>query len=346
MNNTVDINEIKKEDEKIVLKLTIDLYIQLGQPVSSQALIENFHLKFSSAKIRSLMNKLENKGFLEKTHLSSGRIPSAKGYNYYARFLTKNDVTRLKEKMKDVFAKRRVSIDQTIKEVANIIADTIGVTLVATESNSDAALILLQLVPINDYQGTIVLVDSYGGTTSKIITIDPEKVTMNDMRIAMRIFKERLTNVPLCKLVEAANALKPILAESIKNYEALLESFTNQVFEFHFNNKNIIYGKDNIILADDISRADLLKILDRIENKSIWETIESDLNEEENVKIAICDDHSSFIAKKIENAKIKEISLVGANRMDYAKGITALELLEELLTNNPENGNEKEDKQE
>ncbi|WP_338822354.1 heat-inducible transcriptional repressor HrcA [Mycoplasmopsis felifaucium] len=331
--DNLDFNEIHDSDEKLILKCTVEAYIETGYPVSSQLLIEKYNIKFSSAKIRSLMNKLELKGFLEKRHTSSGRVPSTKGYNYYAHYLTKDDISSLKNKMKDLFAKRRVSIDQTVKEVANLLAETIGVTLVTTESNENATLVMLQLVPINDFQGTVVIVNSYGEAITKLITIDPDVVTMNDLRIAMRIFKERLINVPLVKLCEAAQALRPILAESIKNYESVLENIASQIFEFHFESKNNVYGKDNIILADDIARTDLLKILDTIENKSIWESIEADLSEDENIKIAICNDHSTFITRKIKNAKFKEISLVGTNRMNYAKGISALELFEELVKN-------------
>lgn len=330
--NNIEILDVT-EDQKLILKYTIELYIETGLPISSQSIIDRYDVGFSSAKVRYLMNDLEEKGFLEKTHISSGRVPSIKGYDFYARYLTKDDIEQLKSKMKDIFAKRRVSIDKTITEVADLLADAVGVTLITTETNENATLKHLQLVPISENEGTIILVNSYGETTSKIIKIDLEKVSMNDLRIAIRIFKERLIDTPLIKLVESANALKPILASSIKNYEALLEEFATQIFEFQFVNKNTIYGKDNIILANEISRPDLLKILDTIENRSIWETIESDMDDNENLKIAICDDHSTFITKKIENAKFKEISLVGSNRMNYAKGITALELFDELIQN-------------
>lgn len=336
-------NQTLSNDHKLILKYTIEVYIEEGEPISSQYLVDCFNLGFSSAKVRYLMSDLETFGYLEKTHSSSGRIPSLKGYEYYARFLTTKDVHKLKEKMKDIFARRRVSIDDTIKEVAELIANTVGATLITTESNEDATLKLLQLVPISRTEGTIIIVNSYGEAASNTILIDPDKFSINDLRIAVRIFNERLIDTPLINLSSAAKALSPILAEHIKNYETVIEEFTNQIFEFDFKSKNMVYGKDNIILASDISRPDLLKILHIIENNSIWETIEQEIDEDENIKIAICSDHSSFITKKIDNSKIKEVSLVGSNRMDYAKGITALELFEELFTPNGDENNENEE---
>nr|WP_307934947.1 hypothetical protein [Mycoplasmopsis bovis] len=65
-------------DLKTILKYTVEMFIEDGTPVSSQALIENFKLNFSSAKVRYLMNDLEKFGFLEKTHTSKRKSSFSK----------------------------------------------------------------------------------------------------------------------------------------------------------------------------------------------------------------------------------------------------------------------------
>ena len=69
----------KRKEE--LLKLIIEDYIKTARPVSSKSLIET--LNCSSATIRNEMAELEEEGLLEKTHISSGRIPSEMGYRYY-----------------------------------------------------------------------------------------------------------------------------------------------------------------------------------------------------------------------------------------------------------------------
>ena len=56
-------------------------YIKNARPVSSKSLCDA--LNCSSATIRAEMNYLEEVGLLEKTHISSGRVPSEEGYRYY-----------------------------------------------------------------------------------------------------------------------------------------------------------------------------------------------------------------------------------------------------------------------
>ena len=68
--------------KKRVLQAIIEEYINTAEPVSSKAIVENYGLNYSSATIRNEMASLEKDGFLEKTHTSSGRIPSEKGYKF------------------------------------------------------------------------------------------------------------------------------------------------------------------------------------------------------------------------------------------------------------------------
>ena len=73
------------ERQSKILKLIVEEYIKSAKPIGSKAICDE--LNCSSATVRSEMNTLENLGFLEKTHTSSGRVPSEKGYRYYVIIL-------------------------------------------------------------------------------------------------------------------------------------------------------------------------------------------------------------------------------------------------------------------
>jgi heat-inducible transcriptional repressor len=69
--------------ESQMLRSLIDLYIETGKPVSSKSLKKRYRLRSSSANIRSILHRLEEKGFLFKPHISAGRVPSDMGYRLY-----------------------------------------------------------------------------------------------------------------------------------------------------------------------------------------------------------------------------------------------------------------------
>ena len=77
---------LSKRQEQL-LKMIVENYIKQATPVSSKQLCKK--LKCSSATIRSEMANLEEAGLLEKTHTSSGRVPSEQGYRYYVDNLMK-----------------------------------------------------------------------------------------------------------------------------------------------------------------------------------------------------------------------------------------------------------------
>lgn len=83
------------------------------------------------------MNDLEKYGFLEKIYILSGRVFLVKGYEYYVMYLVNFDINVFKERIKDIFARRRVLIENIVEEVVKIIIEFIGVILVIIENNEN-----------------------------------------------------------------------------------------------------------------------------------------------------------------------------------------------------------------
>jgi heat-inducible transcriptional repressor len=75
--------------ERDVLRALVHDYILTGEPVASQPLLSRHDLDCSPATVRAVMSDLEELGFLEKPHASSGRIPTTRGYRLYVDALLK-----------------------------------------------------------------------------------------------------------------------------------------------------------------------------------------------------------------------------------------------------------------
>src|ERR1700730_7178027 len=86
----------------LILQVLVDDFIRSAQPVGSRSLSKKEEISLSSATIRNEMADLEELGFIEKTHTSSGRVPSEKGYRYYVdhllspQNLKQNDIITIK----------------------------------------------------------------------------------------------------------------------------------------------------------------------------------------------------------------------------------------------------------
>ena len=67
--------------QQAILAAAIELYVQTGEPVASQAIASVSGL--SSATVRNVMVELADAGMLEQPHTSAGRIPTAQAFRLH-----------------------------------------------------------------------------------------------------------------------------------------------------------------------------------------------------------------------------------------------------------------------
>jgi heat-inducible transcriptional repressor len=70
-----------------ILKCVTEEFIDTAGPVGSENLERKYNLGISSATIRNEMSSLTQLGYLKKSHLSAGRMPTSMGLKYYIRNL-------------------------------------------------------------------------------------------------------------------------------------------------------------------------------------------------------------------------------------------------------------------
>jgi heat-inducible transcriptional repressor len=72
-----------------ILGAVVNDYLQSAEPVSSDRIYRKYMPDISPATIRNEMAELEEDGFLQHPHTSSGRVPSDLGYRYFVNQLMK-----------------------------------------------------------------------------------------------------------------------------------------------------------------------------------------------------------------------------------------------------------------
>jgi heat-inducible transcriptional repressor len=72
------------ERQQAILRHVVEEFVGTGQPVGSKTLVERSHLHVSSSTVRAELAELETRGLLSHPHTSAGRVPTERGYRYYA----------------------------------------------------------------------------------------------------------------------------------------------------------------------------------------------------------------------------------------------------------------------
>jgi heat-inducible transcriptional repressor len=147
--------------KKRILEAVTDDYIMTAEPVGSRTIAKRYDLGVSPATIRNEMADLEESGYLEQPHVSSGRIPSQKGYRFYVDFIMKSmDVSdeerlqisrRLEEKKRE--------LDLITEETARILAQLSSYAAFVLSPVSGVAILKrIELVQLNPHLILVILV--------------------------------------------------------------------------------------------------------------------------------------------------------------------------------------------
>jgi heat-inducible transcriptional repressor len=67
-----------------ILRRVVEEFVATGQPVGSKTLVEKSRLAASASTVRAELAELETLGLLTHPHTSAGRVPTERGYRYYA----------------------------------------------------------------------------------------------------------------------------------------------------------------------------------------------------------------------------------------------------------------------
>ncbi len=320
-----------------LLKEIVESYINEVKPVGSQALCKKF--KLSSATIRNEMAELEKLGYLEKNHVSSGRIPSEKGYKYYVENLMKPKELNGEEilKLQTIVQNHQLQVSDTINQCMQIIAELTNYTSVVLGRNSsDNTLQQVNIIPLDDNQVIAVVCTNKGIVENRRFHVT-EGIFMDELVKTCEIINKMLIGTPINEVSQRLEfEVKPVISKTIKQYEAVYEIFYDAFNDFTKNSSNVFFsGKTNILKQPEYNNIDeIKKIVNKFEDESLVKKIEES-SDGINVYIgeeSQFDPNVTVIKTKYNiNGEEGTIAIVGPKRMEYSKVIALLEYLNEEL---------------
>lgn len=322
--------------QKELLKLIVEEYVKTVKPVSSKALCDI--LNCSSATIRNEMGYLEENGLIEKTHISSGRIPSEKGYRYYVdnimqpKELTGDDMLKLQT----IFHNSSLMIDDYITKSVEIVSEMTNLTAVVLgKSSRENCVSKVEVVPIDEKNLVAIVITDKGHVEHRNIAIE-QKVSINDIKQTVELINKLIVGTQLDKVgLVLEYEVKPIIGKYVKQHEVLYNAFYSAFSDFTKDANITMTGRKNILMQPEFNNTDKIRdIINKFEDKEIVNKIEE---EENGINIYIgseteFDDDVTIIKMKYDvQGEEGTIALVGPKRMEYDRVITLLEYIQKSL---------------
>ena len=313
-------------------KLIVEDFIKTAEPVGSNYLIKKYNLDLSSATIRNEMNSLEKEGLLEKTHTSSGRVPSTKGYEYYIEHLRNKTVNeKVKNELNVIFSKNS-SIEDILGKSCEILSNMTNLASVVLGPSADVEkLVSIQLVSLGNNAVTAIFVTDKGYVENKTFSVTG-KTNIEDIKKCLDMLNKRLAGTPISSLVPKMESLKPIFKDYLLEYDFIYNALIRTICDFA-SNRTEFYGKENLLKQPEFKDdAEELKKLFELFNNS--ECLEKVIPEKSNEVTIIHGDKTgiedvSVVSKNIKanGTSIGKIAIIGPTRMDYSNVMNSLEYI-------------------
>jgi heat-inducible transcriptional repressor len=215
--------------ERAVLTAIIEMYIDTGEPVASQAIARQLGNRegMSSATIRNVMASLGEAGLLDQPHTSAGRVPAAKAFRFYVEQL--NGMTRTgtpgltqdrRDQIEDSFSgvsSRQQFLERT-SHVLALISNGVGVALAA--SADFHALEHIHFSRLATGRVLAVVVTKAGAVLDRVLTLDHD-LTHTELTTAANFLNENFRGWSMEKI---RRELERRIEQERHEYDQLIHS--------------------------------------------------------------------------------------------------------------------------
>ena len=338
------LQELDKRKKRI-LQAIIEEYIETAEPVSSGNLVNQ--LECSSATIRNDMAELEKIGFLEKTHTSSGRVPSQKGYRYYVDELIRDDKLskremeiirdRLETKVNALEDLTKIATT-TLSEITHYTAITIGPDV------NNHIIVDIKFVLLGSRVLMAVILTDSGIIRESIIKFD-EDITNEQVEELTNLFKSKLVGKPL----QTMNApLEEFIMDEMKMGINIIKKVIEEINKIILESKEVFLdGANKVVNMPEFKKNDVAKdFLNVLDAKDLVADV---------LNTGMADDIKIYIGEETEREELKNFSIVtfnhllkgkdigtigiiGPTRMDYSKVISVMKYISKKLNDDFKNG--------
>jgi len=326
----------------LILQSIVENFITTNQPVGSKQIAQN--IDFSSATIRNDMSKLEKEGLIKKTHISSGRVPSEKGYRYYVDYIKKDyELSNSEnEKLKQLSGDDIVSENNYLEKNAIVLSDLTDCTaVILAPTKTDRRINKIEVILLSSRSILVILVTNIGEVFQQNYKLDAD-FTAEDIAEINKLLQSYFYDVDMATAhVMIHGELEKYLKNKVNNYDMIVVAL-NRLLQNKIKKTIALGGKYNLLKQPDIDNVEKLKeVVSLLEDDKIVELLDNnEVTDKPSIKIGTelklgNIDDLSLVSSSYNTSKGQGvIAVFGPKRMDYSKIMTLITCVRDNLNNN------------
>ncbi len=337
---------ISGRKEKI-LKAVVERYIVSCEPISSSEIRDEHLPDLSSATIRNELAALEEMGYLEQPHTSSGRVPTAEAYRLYVdKLMPKRKLSSKELKLiRTYFGGKITEIDDILKKSAKLISEITDLTGVAVSHGiKDARIENIKIVKISDKTALVIIVTDSGVLKDGFVEFGDD--LNEDYFVKASGF---ISNCFRGYTIKELNYPTKIIKNITKEYERLFEIIYELIKTYASSDIGcdiVLEGSAKLLSQPEYSNVNKAKaMLELLETKEqLVPLIDSGNGVSLNIKIGKASDSDASMpdcavvtaSYSVNGVNIGNAGVIGPMRMNYAKVISVLDYIGKTIEVLPE----------
>ena len=330
MEKTADIE--LNERQRAILRGVVEEYVATRQPVGSRTLVEQTRLSVSTSTVRTELAALERLGLLTHPHTSAGRVPTERGYRYYADRLLERlepqpggfplDLTTARTEVDVALQATTEMLSELTRLLALVSAPPLGT---ATVRHVEVLLLQAQVV-------MVVVITSTGSVTKRVYRF-AEPVDPGLASWAAQYLNERVAGLELGSHALRRRLDEPTLGPREATFLAVLRPLFDEALAAE---EQSLYVGGAAGLLEDLHGEELesyQRLLEVLEKRAaLLEVLSQTLDRRRPfVRVGPELDHPALrdlslvgASYGLTNRTLGAVTLLGPVRMDYEKALRSV----------------------
>jgi heat-inducible transcriptional repressor len=320
------------ERQRAILRGVVEEYVATRQPVGSRTLVEQTRLSVSTSTVRTELAALERLGLLTHPHTSAGRVPTERGYRYYADRLLERlepqpggfplDLTTARTEVDVALQATTEMLSELTRLLALVSAPPLGT---ATVRHVEVLLLQAEVV-------MVVVITSTGSVTKRVYRF-AEPVDPGLASWAAQYLNERVAGLELGSHALRRRLDEPTLGPREATFLAVLRPLFDEALAAE---EQSLYVGGAAGLLEDLHGEELesyQRLLEVLEKRAaLLEVLSQTLDRRRPfVRVGPELDHPALrdlslvgASYGLTNRTLGAVTLLGPVRMDYEKAIRSV----------------------
>ena len=327
------------ERENILIECLVKDYISRGNAISSDRLLEKTGLNYSTATIRKDLIKLESLGLVESTHVSSGRLPTVKGYRYYIdnnlkrKPLSKSEQESIKSLIRSNLNESSIisSATEYISELSDFAA------VIGSFKNDKKIFNKLEIHELSSNKALAVVYMENDHIDNKIIDING--LSLSKLNACVSYLNQNFSGIELREIPSILTRGLESIRDEINTALKVLNNFIYpDAADF------VVTGQKKLVDSSDFYSIDKVKnLVELFDKKQTLKDLMLKCIKNENIQIYIGDESGtnlladcSLISAPYQknNETVGVLGVIGPKRMDYERIVEIVDFTAKMFSIN------------